>query len=90
MREVPWLPTPPEIAEDPQLAALAMLQAAVDVTTWALYAQHPDITDDEPRYGRLAKLASSLIDTAQHLRSLIVAYRQRVILEHDVSSKTPF
>jgi hypothetical protein len=85
----PWLPTPPEIAKDPELAPLAMLEAALDVTAWALHAQHPELADDAALPEPITKLAAQLLAEASRLRSLIGTYRVAVALRRDLSN-TPF
>ena len=41
-----WLPAPHDLQQDPELAALAILEAAADTTQVALLAAHPDLWED--------------------------------------------
>ncbi len=80
------LPTPRELATAPQLAILAALEAAIDVTLVALVAAHQPLqaTADstDPASSRVACAADHVIDTAQALAAAIIAYR--LVLPGDI------
>lgn len=42
---IDWLPSVPNLQKNPELAALAILDATLDATRYALYAEYPDIHD---------------------------------------------
>ncbi len=43
---IQWIPTPPELAQAPELAMLAALRVQLELTRYSLVAAHPDITAD--------------------------------------------
>ena len=66
--------TPQQIANDPELAMLAALDAVLELSVPSLFAQHQDIGhDDQP--DRLTTLAVSIITSAEELRVLLRGYR---------------
>jgi len=42
------LPIPPDLLENPQLAAIVLLERALQVTELALIAAYPEFWDDDP------------------------------------------
>lgn len=83
-----WLPPPPDITNDPELAILAALDAVLQVTACALFAQYPDLYDEVPGHDphRLGALSASIIDSADGLRRFISDYR--VAIERRYSDRT--
>jgi hypothetical protein len=73
----PELPTPPDIALRPELASLALLEAALEITVRALIATYPQLQDDEVwRLDRtqLCKTAGSIVMLADSLTQEIRSY----------------
>ena len=77
----PSEPTVPDFACDPELAAVFVLERALDVVAHALLAQHPILIDDfhRPRErGKVVDLAGSICLRAAALRDTLVTYRRAV------------
>jgi len=74
------LPSPSDIADDPELAILAALQHTLELTTRALLAAHPELTDDErPAWipsPPTASVADLIITLANTLSCALQHYRQ--------------
>lgn len=71
------LPTPHELGDRPELASLAMLDTAIEVATYALAAQHPDVGFLDEHPGRIEPalvLSDAIIQHAAALQALIDAY----------------
>jgi hypothetical protein len=80
MRSAPW-PTAPELAEHPELAVLALLDAALDLTVSALLALYPELADPERPYWIDAPCAArdraaTLASRAHSLREALAGYRR--------------
>jgi hypothetical protein len=76
-------PTPPEIADVPELAILAALEHTLDLALYALLAAHPQLSDpecpDRLRDPSPARAAADRIVTAAHsLARALDAYRRAV------------
>ena len=69
--------TPDELDEAPELAALALLDAAIDQAVFALIAQHREIVDSNDLVGLppAAWVADLLASAAHHLQHLVEQYR---------------
>ncbi|MCP4677848.1 MAG: hypothetical protein GY854_20490 [Deltaproteobacteria bacterium] len=77
------LPIPPELQKYPELAALAILDVALDVTCNALYAAHPGIYDHSAFRGpdklKLSLiLARQILNLIDQLQDSIYWYKQRL------------
>ncbi len=70
-------PTVPDFAGAPELAAVFVLERALDVVARALLAEHPTLIDDfhRPRRGNVENLAGAICLRAATLRENLVAYR---------------
>lgn len=80
-----WPPTPPEISRAPQYAILAALDATLQLTYFALIAEHPEICDQDPEGPVLparspAAIASMICLAIPDVQSLIRHYRAAVDL----------
>ena len=79
------LPIPPFLERSPELAPLAILDAALSASEAALLAEHADLyngaTDDAPR-GSSVLRANAIIVLARRLAAALVAYRDA--LDRDV------
>jgi hypothetical protein len=70
----------------PELAAVFILERALDVAIQALLAEHPTLVDDFPRpsdRGTVVSFASKLCWRAASLREAALAYRRAV---HDAAA----
>jgi hypothetical protein len=80
MRPHPW-PTPPDLAESPELAVLALLDATLDLAVSALLALYPELADPERPYwidgpSAARNRAQTIATRAHALRDAIAAYRR--------------
>lgn len=80
-RSPPPEPTVPDFTCAPELAAVFILERALDVTIQALLAEHPTLIDDFPRphdRGTVVHFASKLCRHAALLREAALDYRRAV------------
>ena len=87
-----WLPIPPELQRNPELAALAILDYTLDITCYALYAEHPDIHNHQATFGPLKPLLSVIIaeeimNLTVQLQESIHQYKQRLEEEEKEEDK---
>ena len=77
---MPSEPTVPDFVCAPELAAVFVLERALDVVANALLAEHPTLIDDfhRPHRGKVENLASTICLRAATLRENLVAYRRAV------------
>lgn len=75
-----WVPTPPEIDESPELAILASLNCALEMTDCALVAAYRELFDDERRepLSPSAVCAAEILETTDRLRTSISKYRTAI------------
>ena len=83
-----WTPKPPEIQNDPELATLAILDYTLHLTEYALYAQYPDIHNDDAILDSHTPLLSQIVareilHQIERLQESIYWYRQRLKEEQD-------
>jgi hypothetical protein len=74
-------PTVPDLIDAPELAAIFLLEHALDVAATALVAQHTTLIDDfnSPReQGPVVSLAHTICRRAGALRDTLVRYRRAV------------
>lgn len=78
-----WLPIPPELCRNPELATLAILDSVLDVTCHAIYAECPDIHDsrailgpDKPSLSFI--VVREILNLTQQLQDSIYWYKQRL------------
>ena len=74
-------PTVPDLIDAPELAALILLEHALDVAASALLAEHMTLIDDfhRPReQGPVVSLAHTICRRARALRDTLVRYRRAV------------
>jgi hypothetical protein len=92
----PALPTPDELTDSPQLAALTLLDAALEVGLRALVSAHPEIwhlddrnADDDPPSATVA-LANALAIQIRASQDLIHRYGQalRAETEDEIARRT--
>ena len=87
------LPTPPELARDPELASLTLLEAAIHVTTHAIIAENMEICAQEDFVGHRQPLPSTqtagdILDKLKDLwRDCELYRRQRG--EEEVLARSP-
>ena len=77
--EPDWALRPPDLDAAPELAALAVVRAAAEITVTAILAANPELTagDDSP-LPVCARAARRVIDDACRLRLVIDDYRALV------------
>ena len=74
-------PTVPDLIDAPELAAIILLEHALDVAASALVAEHMTLIDDfhRPReQGHVVSLAHTICRRAGALRDTLVRYRRAV------------
>ena len=74
-------PTVPDLIDAPELAAIILLEHALDVAASALLAEHVTLIDDfhRPReQGPVVSLAHTICRRAGALRDTLVRYRRAV------------
>jgi hypothetical protein len=74
-------PTVPDLVDAPELAAIILLEHALDVAADALVAEHMTLIDDfhNPRQqGTVVSLAHTICLRASALRDTLVRYRRAV------------
>jgi hypothetical protein len=70
-----YLPTPPEIAETPELAVLSVLDFTLDASARALVAAHPELDgDDLPPGCAAARCAERILGHVYKLKLLLASY----------------
>ena len=77
----PAPPTVPEIIDAPELAAIMLLEHALDVAASALVAQHLTLIDDFHRpadQGPVVSLAHTICRRARALHQTLAGYRRAV------------
>ena len=95
-----FIPTPPELMKNPELAVLAVLDATIDIAWYALAAEHPDLHDEHELYEQPKPrislfVARHIIELLDKLHDSIDRYRQRLKDEQqtpteDLHSDIPF
>ena len=86
--------TPPVVAlgAAPELASLALLEAALEVTSAALVAAQPELLrpDDVKPSTESAAVALTLIEQAQALRRTVNRYRIALVADPEPDEPLPF
>ena len=82
------IPTPDELADNPELALLHALGAVLDLVPRALVATHPELADaDAPFWvrdtSRTLRKADDILPAAHRLQQLIRAYHTAVTFDRD-------
>jgi hypothetical protein len=90
----------PDLVLAPELAAILLLEHALDVTTSALLAEHPTLVDDFARARddapalslahRICLRAGALADTLRRYRRAVDAVARSRSANDDVDSDLPF
>jgi len=79
------LPTPPELAQAPELALIALLDHALELTVRALVAVHPQLCDDErPHWIPQTPstiTAQAILSTVYSLQQSLDDYRHHIHME---------
>jgi len=71
------LPTPPEIAEIPELAVLSVLDFTLEASVRALVAAHPELEEETlpPRASTAARCAERILGHVYKAKLLLASYR---------------
>ena len=91
-----FLPIPPDLMRNPELAILSVLLRTLDITYYAFMAEYPNLYDDSnlfeesnPRISTI--VARNIINKISDLQNAINRYRHRLKQEHDTEYKNiPF
>ena len=85
------LPTPPELAQAPELALIALLDHALELTLRALLAAHPQLCDHERPYWipqtHSTMIAEAILSTVYSLQQSLDDYRHHIHME--INPPTP-
>jgi hypothetical protein len=87
------LPTPPELARDPEFAALALLEASMHVAAYAIIAENMELcAQKEDRIDEQASLltARDLLEKMEVLERDLERYRKQRTAEALASLSHPF
>jgi len=86
--------TPPvaSLGVAPELAALALLEAALDVASAALVAAQPELMrpDDFEPSTDAAQIASAIVEHARTLRGCVNSYRVALVIDPGPDGPIPF
>ncbi len=72
--DLDWLPRPPALERDPELALLAVLHTALEAVVYALVAVHPHLATPDPPPDPDILAARRLLTAADHLRRQLARY----------------
>ena len=72
--DLDWLPRPPVLERDPELALLAVLHTPLEVVVYALVAAHPHLAAPDPPPDPEILAARHLLTHAARLQRQIAAY----------------
>jgi hypothetical protein len=79
------LPTPPELAQAPELALIALLHHALELTVRVLIAAHPQLNDLEKPYWipqpHSTTIAQTILSTVYSLQQNLDDYRHQIHTE---------
>lgn len=84
------LPTPPELAQAPELALVAVLEYVLEITVRALLAAHPQLCDDERPYWipqpPSSVIAEAIVSTVDALQRALDDYRRHIHMKGNPST----
>ena len=88
------IPTPGELVKTPELAALTVLDVALEVAIHALVARYPDLEDPDQRDWLMpppasAPLAAVVVGLADTLRCAVHNYLSTIDSEHNLTASEP-
>ena len=72
--DLDWLPRPPALERDPELAILAVLHTTLEAVVFALLAAHPHLATPDPPPDPEIIAAYRLLTDAHHLRRQLARY----------------
>lgn len=72
--DIDWLPKPPALQRDPELAVLAVLHTALETLVSALLASHPHLATPDPPPDSDTRAAHRLLVSVWHLQRQIARY----------------
>ena len=87
-----FLPIPPDLMRNPELAILSVLLRTLDITYYSFMAEHPDMHDDtslfeDPNPPISIIIARNIISQISDLQNAINRYRHRLKQEHEAKYK---
>jgi hypothetical protein len=74
--DLDWIPRPPALERDPELALLAVLHTTLDVLVFALVASHPHLATPDPPPDRETLVAHRLMVSVWHFQDRLARYRR--------------
>jgi hypothetical protein len=79
------LPTPPQIADAPELAIIALLEITLEVTGAALAAAHPELSDEDfpLNASEEARWADRIMLRADRVQHALAHYRYALRLSQE-------
>lgn len=80
--DLDWLPRPPALARDPELALLAVLHTALEAVVFSLVAAHPHLATPDPPPDPEILAASRLLTDVDHLRRQLARYCRALAVLH--------
>ena len=83
-------PTYEQLLATPELATLAVLETALDVTVLALAAQHPELHDQIADALPELRAAGDIIDLARALATELKRYRGELVSAAERDDQLPF
>jgi hypothetical protein len=85
MKPTQTLPSPYDLAEAPVLAIIAVLELTLEMTVRALFAEHPDLCDQEKPYWipttPVTRAAKAIVYAIDSLGRKLARYRSLLPLE---------
>jgi hypothetical protein len=75
-------PSPLDLSNDPELAALAALDLLLELSASVLLVEYPDLGLEDQERHRLTALAGSIVEQAHRMRGLLKAYRAALARHH--------
>lgn len=77
--DLDWLPKPPALARDPELALLAVLHTALQTLVFALFASHPQLASTDPPGDAQTLAAHRLIVSVWHFQRQLHRYCRGIL-----------
>jgi hypothetical protein len=85
VKETDTLPTPYDLAERPELAIITVLELTLEMTVRSLFAEHPDLCDQEKPYWipttPATRAAESIVYAIESLCKKLARYRSLLPLD---------
>lgn len=73
-RDLDWIPRPPALERDPELALLAVLHTTLETLVFALVASHPHLATPDPPPDRETLAAHCFMVSVWHFQDRLARY----------------